>query len=84
MMGTPDSLILRENLVIGKHFRERFVVGYTDYQTHVKHHVVRHCTNESIYKTETDCSDIMDRLVVAKGDGEGVGWTGSLGLLDAN
>ena len=28
--------------------------------------------------------DIKDRLVVAKGEGEGVGWAGSLGLIDAN
>ena len=39
-------------------------------------------TNESTYKTETE-SD-MERFVVAKGEGEGVGWTGSLGLADAN
>ena len=25
-----------------------------------------------------------NRLVVAKGKGEGMGWTGSLGLVDAN
>ena len=25
-----------------------------------------------------------DRLVLAKREGEGVGWTGSLGLVDAN
>ena len=28
--------------------------------------------------------DIENRLVVAKGEGEGVGWTGRLGLVDAN
>ena len=28
--------------------------------------------------------DMKDRLVVAKGEGEAVGWTGSLGLGDAN
>ena len=28
--------------------------------------------------------DLENRLVVAKGEGEGVGWTGSLGLIDAN
>ena len=28
--------------------------------------------------------DLEDRLVVAKGEGEGVRWTGSLGLGDAN
>ena len=27
--------------------------------------------------------DIVNRLVVANGDGEGVAWTGSLGLIDA-
>jgi len=28
--------------------------------------------------------DLENRFVVAKGGGEGVGWTGSLGLVDAN
>ena len=28
--------------------------------------------------------DMENRLVVAEGEGEGVGWTGSLGLIDAN
>lgn len=28
--------------------------------------------------------DVENRLVVAKGEWEGVGWTGSLGLVDAN
>ena len=37
-------------------------------------------TNEPIYKH----MDIENRLVVAKGEGEGLGWTGSLGLIDAN
>ena len=27
---------------------------------------------------------IMNRLVVAKGEGEGVGWIGDLGLIDAS
>ena len=27
---------------------------------------------------------IHGRLVIAKGEGEGVGWTGSLGLINAN
>ena len=34
-----------------------------------------------MYKTETDS---VNRLVVAKGEGEGVGWIGSVGLVDAN
>ena len=28
--------------------------------------------------------DLENRLVVAKGEGEGVGWPGNLGLIDAN
>ena len=28
--------------------------------------------------------DLENRLVVVKGEGEGVGWTGSLGLIAAN
>ena len=28
--------------------------------------------------------DIENRLVVAKGEGEGVGWTGNLELVEAN
>ena len=34
--------------------------------------------------TEKKIMDMENRLVVAKGEGEGVGWTGKLGLLDAN
>jgi len=34
--------------------------------------------------TEKKLMDLENRLVVAKGVGEGVGWPGSLGLLDAN
>ena len=33
---------------------------------------------------EKKLMDLENRLVVAKGDGEAVGWTGSLGLIDAN
>ena len=28
--------------------------------------------------------DVENRLVAAEGEGEGLGWTGSLGLADAN
>ena len=34
--------------------------------------------------TEKKLTDLENRLVVAKGEEEGVGWTGSLGLIDAN
>ena len=33
--------------------------------------------------TEKKIMDLENRLVVAKGEGEGVGWTGNLGLIDA-
>ena len=29
-------------------------------------------------------TDMENRLVVAKGRGQGLGWTGSLGLVDSN
>ena len=34
--------------------------------------------------TEKKIMDLENRLVVAKVDGEGVGWLGSLGLIDTN
>ena len=34
--------------------------------------------------TEKKIMDMEKRLVVAKGEGEGVGWTGNLGLIEAN
>ena len=34
--------------------------------------------------TEKKIMDLENRPVVAKGEGEGVGWIGSLGLIDAN
>ena len=34
--------------------------------------------------TEKKLTDSENRLVVAKGEGEGVGQTGNLGLIDAN
>ena len=43
---------------------------------------LKHGTNKPIYRTERD-SHMGNRVVPAKGDGEGVGWTGSLGP-DAN
>ena len=35
-------------------------------------------------QTRNRLIDLENRLVVAMGEGEGVGWTGSLGLVDAN
>ena len=34
--------------------------------------------------TEKKIMDLENRLVVAKGEGEGVGWTRSLGLIAAD
>ena len=34
--------------------------------------------------TEEKLMELENRLVVAKGEGEGVGWLGILGLIDAN
>ena len=34
--------------------------------------------------TEKKITDMENRLVVAKGEGEGVGWIGNLGLIDAH
>ena len=34
--------------------------------------------------TEKKCMDLENILVVSKGEGEGVGWTVSMGLRDAN
>ena len=45
---------------------------------------LKYSTNEPIYEIETDSQDIKNRLVVAKQEGEEVGWTRYLGLVDAN
>ena len=34
--------------------------------------------------TEKKIMDLVNTLVVAKGEGEGVGWLGSLGLIDVD
>ena len=33
---------------------------------------------------EKKLMDLWNRFVIAKGEGEGVGWTGNLGLIDVN
>ena len=44
---------------------------------------LKYGTNELTYKTER-LTGMKNRLMVAKGAGEGVEWTGSLALVDAN
>ena len=34
--------------------------------------------------TDKNLMDLENRLVVAKGEGEGMGWIGSLGLIDTD
>ena len=41
-------------------------------------------TDEPIYKTETDSQTYRTDLWLPRGRRMGVGWTGSLGLVDAN
>ena len=36
------------------------------------------------FSTEKKIMDLENRLMVAKGEGERVGWIGSLGLIDAD
>jgi len=36
------------------------------------------------FSTEKKIMDLENRLVVAKREGEGMGWIGSLGLIDAD
>ena len=40
-------------------------------------------TNEPVHKTETDRSQ-REQTCCQGGKGEGMGWTGSLGFVDAN
>ena len=44
---------------------------------------LKHGTDDPIYKTETDHRH-GEQTCGCQGGGEGVGWTGSLGLIDAN
>ena len=53
-----------------------------------KYHMMSHIWN-LIYgamnlSTEKKLMGLENKLVVAKGEGEGAGWTGNLGLIDAN
>ena len=38
----------------------------------------------NLYTEKKQYHDMENKFVVAKGEGEEVGWTGSLGLVDAN
>ena len=44
---------------------------------------LKHGTDDPIYQTETDCGQ-WEQTHGSQREGKGVGWTGSLGFLDAN
>ena len=44
---------------------------------------LKYGTNVSTYRTER-LTETQNRLAVAKGEGEGAGWIGNLGLIDAD
>ena len=41
-------------------------------------------TAQMKFSTEKKLMDLENRLVVSKGEGEGVGWIRNLGLIDTN
>ena len=45
---------------------------------------LKYGTNEPVYRNRNILTDMESRFVVAKGDGEEMGWLGSLGLVDSN
>ena len=45
---------------------------------------LKYDTNEPIYKAETDSQTQKTALWLPMGQGEGEGWNGSLGLVNAN
>ena len=45
---------------------------------------IKYGTNEPIYRNGNRLTDMENKPVIAKGEGEGVGWTGSLGLVGTN
>ena len=45
---------------------------------------LKYDTNELIYKAETDSQTQKTELWLPMGQGEGEGWNGSLGLVNAN
>ena len=52
---------------------------------HVRNYSILLNKNQKLFfSTEKKITNLESRPVVAKGDGEGVGWTGNLGLIDAN
>ena len=70
-----ESLILNEV----KSERERQIPYDIPYMWNLKYGM-----DEPIYRTETNLLTWRTDLWLPRGRGKGVGWTGSLGLVDAN
>ena len=69
------------NLHIQKAQQTPWKIQETYTKTHYNQPVKSQRKNLS---TENKLMDWKNRLLVANGEGEGVEWTGSLGLIDAN
>ena len=62
-----------------------FAATWMELETHTKRRQnLIYGTKEPIYREGKKPMHLENRLVVAKGEEDGVGWTGSLGLVDAN
>ena len=68
-----------EILILSKLERERQILYDITYIWNLKYGI-----NEPIYIKETDSQTWKTGLCLSRGLGEGVGWTGGLGLVDTN
>ena len=68
-----------ESIILSQSERERQIPYDITYMWNLKYG-----TNESIYKIEADSQIWRTDLWLPRGREEGMGWTGSLGLVDAN
>ena len=74
-MDGPRNYHTKQN----KSERERQIPYHIAYMWNLKYD-----TNELIYKAETDSQTQKTELWLPMGQGEGEGWNGSLGLVNAN
>ena len=59
-------------------------VSSTSHSSTIPDPPLKYGTEEPSTEQKQTGPDLESRLVVAKGEGGGMGWTGSLGLVDAN
>ena len=67
---------------------ESFILSKSERERQIPYDIscmwnLKYGTNEPIYRTETDSQTYGTDLWLLRGREEGVGWTGSLGLVDA-